>query len=126
MFLTEKVFMNGNQNVLNRFSTSGLKPPGLVLDNLPRLRLGKIIKNQTSKNQEPEPDVQKKKPRHFHAYLLADPRLLSQLGTCVTTRVQLRPTFCVMYQADPFPIDRSHPVYYAIDSEKGQRCSMRS
>ena len=27
MFLTEKVFMNGNQSVLNRFSTSGLNPP---------------------------------------------------------------------------------------------------
>ena len=26
MFLTEKVFMNGNQGVLNRFSTSGLTP----------------------------------------------------------------------------------------------------
>ena len=28
MFVTEKVFMNGNQSVLNRFSTSGLNPPG--------------------------------------------------------------------------------------------------
>ena len=27
VFLTEKVFMNGNQSVLNRFSTSGLNPP---------------------------------------------------------------------------------------------------
>ena len=27
MFLTEKVSMNGNQSVLNRFSTSGLNPP---------------------------------------------------------------------------------------------------
>ena len=26
MFFTEKVFMNGNQSVLNRFSASGLKP----------------------------------------------------------------------------------------------------
>ena len=25
--LTKKVFMNGNQSVLNRFSTSGLNPP---------------------------------------------------------------------------------------------------
>ena len=41
--------MNGNQSVLNRFSTSGLNLlGGLVLDNLPRLRLGKIIKNQAS------------------------------------------------------------------------------
>ena len=27
MFLTEKAIMNGNQSVLNRFSTSGLNPP---------------------------------------------------------------------------------------------------
>ena len=27
MFLTEKVFVNGNQSVLYRFSTSGLNPP---------------------------------------------------------------------------------------------------
>ena len=40
--------MNGNQSVLNRFSTSGLTRRGLVLDNLPRFRLGNIIKNQAS------------------------------------------------------------------------------
>ena len=27
MFLTGKVFMNGNQSMLNRLSTSGLNPP---------------------------------------------------------------------------------------------------
>ena len=46
--LTKNVFINGNQSVLNRFSTSGLNLLGLVLDNLPQLRLGKIIKNQAS------------------------------------------------------------------------------
>ena len=37
MFLTEKVFINGNQSVLNRFSTSGFNPPRPGSRTRPRL-----------------------------------------------------------------------------------------
>ena len=44
------------------------------------------------------------------AYLLADLRLLSQLGTCVYRPITITANSLRDAQADPFPTDRSRPV----------------